>query len=145
MLNIIHSNPLSLVPQEIRAQGPIAEAAFKEAMEKGSVPVYRGRIMLLGQDRAGKTSLKKFLLGITVKPEEESTVGVEVEQTKFEIEIDHVKEWQCTEQKKPHLSEFRGDIAKITAEHIKALEGKSQETIDPFKIEVFTYYNDFII
>ena len=76
MLNIIPSNPLSLVPQEIRAQGPIAEAAFKEAMEKGSVPVYRGRIMLLGQDRAGKTSLKKFLLGISFDPEEESTIGI---------------------------------------------------------------------
>ena len=143
MLNIIHSYPLSLVPQEIRAQGPIAEAAFKEAMEKGSVPVYRGRIMLLGQDRAGKTSLKKFLLGISFDPEEESTIGIE--PTKFEVEIDQVKEWQCTGQKKLDLSECREDIAKITAEHIKALEGKSQEAIDPFKIEVFTYYNDFII
>ena len=137
MLNLIHSNPLSLVPQEIRAQGLKAEAAFKEAMEKGSVPVYRGRIMLLGQDRAGKTSLKNFLLGIPFDPEEDSTVGVEVE-------IDQVKEWQRTDKKKLDLSAIE-DIAKITAENVKALEGKSQETIDPFKIEVFTYYNDFII
>jgi len=150
MLNIIHSNLLSLVPQEIRAQGPIAEAAFNDAMEKGSVPVYRGRIMLLGQDRAGKTSLKKFLLGITFDPEEESTVGVKVEPTKFEVEIDHVKEWQCTEQKKLDLSEFREDIAKLTAERMKelSLEDNDQETTDsmdlkqeindPFMIEVFT-------
>jgi len=150
MLNIIHSNPLSLVPQEIRARGPIAEASFKEAMEKGSVPVYRGRIMLLGQDRAGKTSLKKFLLGITFDPDEESTVGVKVEPTKFEVEIDHVKEWQCTEQKKLDLSEFRKDIAKLTAERMKELtvEDSDQQTIDsmdleqeindPFMIEVFT-------
>ena len=141
---LCYSNPLSLAPQEIRAQGPIAEAAFKEAMEKGSVPVYRGRIMLIGQDRAGKTSLKNFLLGIPFEPEEDSTVGVEVELTKFEVEIDQVKEWQRTEQKKLDLSSIE-DIAKITAENVKALEGKSQETIDPFKIEVFTYYNDFII
>lgn len=145
MLNIMHSNPLSLVPQEIRAQGPIAEAAFKEAMEKGSVPVYRGRIMLLGQDGAGKTNLKKFLLGIPFEPEEDSTVGVEVEPTKFEVEIDQVKEWQrCTDKKKLDLSAIE-DIAKMTAENVKAMVGKSQEAIDPFKIEVFTYYSDFII
>ena len=163
LLNFKHFIPLSLVPQEIRAQGARAEAAFTEAMEKGSVEVYRGRIMLLGQDRAGKTSLKKFLLGIPFDPEEESTVGVKVEQTKFVVEIDQVKNWQCTDQKKLDLSEFREDIAKITAEHLKALEGRNQENIDSIKleqeiddlsglhgvivlpkIEVFTRYNDFI-
>ena len=153
-----------LVPQEIRAQGPRAEAAFKEAMEKGSVPVYCGRIMLLGQDRAGKTSLKKFLLGIPFDPEEESTVGVEVERTKFEVEIDQVKNWLFTDQKELDLHESREDIAKITAERMKALDAKNQEVIysmeleqelnDPSRLhdvivlpktEVFTYYNDFII
>ena len=123
-------------------------------MEKGSVSVYRGRVMLLGQDRAGKTSLKKFLLGLPFDPKEESTKGVKVETTKFKVENDQVKDWQCTDQKKTVLSEFREDIAKITAERMKAMEGKSQETIDsmdleqeindPFKVEVFTYYNDSI-
>ena len=102
-------------------------------MEKGSVEVYRGRIMLIGQDRAGKTSLKKFLLGIPFDPEEESTVGIKVDLTKFEVEIDQVKNWQFTDQKKLDLSEYRGDIAKITAEHIK-------EGITLPKIEVFTMY-----
>jgi len=144
MLNIQHSNLLSLVPQEIRALGPIAEAAFNDAMEKGSVPVYRGRIMLLGQDRAGKTSLKKFLLGIPFDPEEESTVGIE--PTKFEVEIEQVKEWQCTEQKRLDLSEFREDIAKLTAERMKelSLEDNDQETVDSMdlKQEVSDPYYD---
>ena len=61
MLNVL-INLHSLVPQEIQAQGHRAEAAFKEAIEKGSVEVYRGRIMLIGQDRAGKTSLRNFFL-----------------------------------------------------------------------------------
>jgi len=146
MLNIIHFIPLSLVPQEIRAQGPRTEAAFKEAIEKG--------IMLLGQDRAGKTSLKKFPLGIPFDPEEENTVGVKLEATKFEVEVDQVKNWQCTDQKKLDLSVFREDIAKITAEHMKAMEGRKQVINDPSRlhdvivlptIEVFTYHNDFII
>ena len=68
----MYSNPLSLVPQEIGALGPIAEAAFKEVIE--IVPDYRGPIMLLGEDRAGKTSLKKFRRAITFDPDEESTV-----------------------------------------------------------------------
>ena len=135
MLNIILITPHSLVPQEIQAQGQRAEAAFKEAMEKGSVEVYRGRIMLIGQDRAGKTSLKKFLLGIPFDPEEESTVGIEVDPTKFEVEIDQVKSWQCTNHKKLDLSEYREDIAMMTAEHMKALEGKSQETTDSMDLE----------
>ena len=135
MLNMIHFNPHSLVPQEIQAQGLRAEAAFKEAMEKGSVEVYHGRIMLLGQDRAGKTSLKKFLLDIPFDPEEESTVGVNVEPTKFEVEIDQVKNWQCTDQKNLDLSEFHEDIAKITAKHMKAWEGKSQQTTDSMDLQ----------
>ena len=133
-------------------------------MEKGSVEVYRGRIMLIGQDRAGKTSLKKLLLGIPFDPEEESTVGIEVHPSKFEVEIDQVKNWQFTDHKKLDLSEYLEDIARITAEHMKALEGESQETTDnmdleqelngPFRLhdaivlpktEVFTYDNDFIL
>ena len=91
--------------------------------------------MLIGQDRAGKTSLKKFLLGIPFDPEEESTVGIKVDPTKLEVEVDQVKNWQFTEHKKLDLSEYGEDIAKITAKHMKALP----------KIEVFTYDNDFIL
>ena len=141
-------NLLAPVPQEIQAQDHRAEAAFQKAMDKGSVEVYRGRIMLIGQDRAGKTSLKKFLLGIPFDPEEESSVGVKVEPTKFEVEIDQVKNWECTDRKKLALSEHREDIARITAEGMKDLE---QERNNPSrlhdvnvlpKIEVFTYHND---
>ena len=107
-------------------------------MEKGSVEVYRGRIMLIGQDRAGKTSLKKLLLGIPFDPEEESTVGIEVHPSKFEVEIDQVKNWQFTDHKKLDLSEYREDVAKITAERMNAIEG----SILP-KTEVFTYNIDF--
>ena len=137
-------NFYSLVPQEIQAQGHRAEAAFQKAMDEGSVEVYRGRIMLIGQDRAGKTSLKKFLLGIPFDEKEQSTVLVEVEPTK----IDQVKNWKCTHQKELDLSEHREDIAKITAEGMKDLE---QERDNPSrlqdvnvlpKIEVFTYHND---
>ena len=92
--------------------------------------VYRGRIMLLGQERAGKTNLKKFLLGIPFDPDEESTVGVTVDPSKCEVEIDQVKNWQCTDQKKLDMSDFKADIAKMIARDLKESEDKDQNTTD---------------
>ena len=92
------------VPAEIRARGPEAKRAFQKAMKSGKVKVYRGRIMLLGQDRAGKTSLKKSLLGLPFDPEEESTVGVEV---------DEVQNWMPSKRKKRERSEFEEELARL--------------------------------
>lgn len=41
--------------------------------------------MLIGQDRAGKTSLKKSLRGICFDPEEDSTDGIEVDPSLFNV------------------------------------------------------------
>ena len=158
---VIHFNTGSIVPPEIQAQGPRAQAAYQKALQGGSVQVYRARIMLLGQERAGKTSLKKFLLGIPFDPDEESTVGVTVDPSKCEVEIDQVKNWQCTKQKK-FESEFKEDIAEMIIDGMKESEDKDQNTIDDTDLEqvrftvqgtcqevlsfltteVFTYCND---
>ena len=84
-------------------------------MQKGRVKVYRGRVMILGQDRAGKTSLKKSLLGMPFDPEEESTIGVDVDPSKCKLEVDQVKNWEPTEAKKLDVSEFVEDIARLIA------------------------------
>ena len=49
------------VPSEIEAQGPRAKLAYKNALKTEKEKMYRARIMLIGQGRAGKTSLKKSL------------------------------------------------------------------------------------
>ena len=116
----------SSLPPEIRARGPAAERAFQKAMQNGKVKVYRGRIMLLGQDRAGKTSLKKSLLGMPFNPREESTVGVEVDPSKCEIEVDQVKNWEPTERKKLEVSEFVEDIARLIAKDLNETEAEEQ-------------------
>ena len=103
----------SSVPAEIRDRGPETERAFQKAMRTGKVKVYRGRIMLLGQDRAGKTSLKKSLLGFPFDPKEESTVGVEVDRAKCELEVDKVENWMPSKRKKREVSEFEEAIAKF--------------------------------
>ena len=107
-----------LVPREIKAQGPEAKRAYENALKTGKVKVYRARIMLIGQDRAGKTSLKKSFLGLPFNPEEDSTDGIEVDPSKFEVGIDQVKNWKVTD-KKLSVSQFALDLAKMVAKEIQ--------------------------
>ena len=103
----------SSVPAEIRGRGPEAERAFHKAMKTGKVKIYRGRIMLLGQDRAGKTSLKKSLLGLPFDPKEKSTIGIEVDRSECELEVDEVENWIPSKRKKRELSEFEEETGKF--------------------------------
>ena len=84
------------------------------ALRDGYVNVYRGRILLLGQDRAGKTSLKKYLIGLPFDPQEESTVGID--PSKFEIHADRIKNWSCNSENKTLLSEVSRGVARVVAE-----------------------------
>ena len=113
-MNIFHSFSAT-VPSEIQKHDPEVQRAFLRAMWSGEVQVYRGRIMFIGQDRAGKTSLKKSLLGIPFDPQEDSTVGIEVDPSKFEVDVDHAINWQPTEQKDLAVHGFEDDKAKKIA------------------------------
>ena len=80
--------------------------------------VYRGRIILVGQDRAGKTSLKKTLLGLPFDYQEQSTDGIEIEPSKFEIEVEQIKNWTPSCANTSSLSEcleYTTGIAKLLA------------------------------
>ena len=109
----------SSVPAEIRGRGPEAERAFQKAMKSGKVEVYRGRIMLLGQEGAGKTSLKKSLLGLPFDPKEESTVGVEVDRSRCELEVDGVQNWMPSKRKKGEMSEFEEELARLIVKDLR--------------------------
>ena len=50
-------------PPEILARGPRARQAYAEAAQAGTKKLLRTRLMLVGQERVGKTSLKKTLTG----------------------------------------------------------------------------------
>ena len=134
-MNFIYFNLGSLVPPEIQAQGHRAEVAYHNALQNGSVQVNRGRVMLLGHAGAGKTSLKKYLLGIPFDPGEESTVGVEVDISKCELEVDQVKNWQCTEKKKLDLCDFTEGIAKMIATDLKESVDEEHITNDDVNLE----------
>jgi len=91
------------------------------------VKVYRGRIMLLGQDRAGKTSLRKSLLGLPFDPEQESTVGVEV---------DEVKNWML--RKKGEVSELKDEIVRFIVRYLNKPEADDNDSTYPNVEEVKT-------
>ena len=109
------------VPNEIKARGPEAQRAYLTALRNGKVKVYRGRIMLIGQDRAGKTSLKKNLLGLPFDPLEESTDGIEVNSSTFEYDVDHVRNWKGSDDKLG-VSHFVNDLAKMVAAKLQKEE-----------------------
>jgi len=73
------------VPPEILARGPLALEAYNNALAEGKTCVKRVPLMLIGQDRSGKTSLKKSLKGIDFDPDEDSTVGIDVDRYHFKV------------------------------------------------------------
>ena len=81
--------------------------------------MYRGRVMLIGQNRAGKTSLKKSLLGMTFDPGEPSTEGIEVDPSRFELDVDRVMNWQLVKNEK-FTSEFADDIARLVVGELRS-------------------------
>ena len=126
------------MPSEIKDRGPEAKRAYENALRNGKVKVYRGRIMLIGQDRAGKTSLKKNLLGLPFDPQEQSTDGIEVDPSKFKYDIDQVKNWKRTDGKlQVGVSHFVDDLAKMVAGKLKEEEtSKAQKAKDDDKHQV---------
>ena len=74
--------------------------------------------MLIGQDRAGKTSLRKSFLGLPFDPAEESTDGVEVDPSKLEVDTDLVKNWKRTDEKL-EVSHFAADLARMVARELQ--------------------------
>ena len=74
--------------------------------------------MLIGQDRAGKTSLKKSLIGLPFNPKEKSTDGIEVDRSKFQLDVDQVRNWQPIDDRKQGLLGCSKDVAQVVVEKI---------------------------
>ena len=73
------------VPPEISARGPLAFEVYNNALAEGQACVKRVPLMIVGQDRSGKTSVKKSLKGICFNPDEDSTLGIEVDRYDFKV------------------------------------------------------------
>ena len=86
------------VPLEIRVRGRLALRAYKKALSEGRTCIKRVPIMLIGQDRAGKTSLAKSLKGERFNPEEDSTVGIQVDPSYVKVSTEKWKLGEKEEQ-----------------------------------------------
>ena len=112
---------LPLAPKEIQARGRKAILAYENALKTGKVKVYRARIMLIGQDRAGKTSMKSSFLGLPFDSEKQSTDGIEIDLSRFEIDVDQVKSWKRTDDNLG-VSQFALTLAEMVAEKLEQEE-----------------------
>ena len=72
--------------------------------------------MLIGQDRAGKTSLKKSLIGLPFNPKEKSTDGIEVDPSKFQLNVGEVRNWKPIDERKQGLLGCSIDVAQVMVE-----------------------------
>ena len=65
-----------MIPEYVRARGDKALEAYNRALEAGWTYDKRVKVLLVGQDRVGKTSLSKNIRGEPFDESEPSTEGV---------------------------------------------------------------------
>ena len=132
------------VPYEIRARGSAAELAYSYALLEGKVEVCRARLLIIGQDRAGKTSLKKSLIGLPFNPEEPSTEVLEMNSSKLEVNIEQVVEWKAisddTKVEQVRLQDLR--VARLVAETMMQKKENNEGQISPGKEKEMDYEID---
>ncbi|XP_074628499.1 uncharacterized protein LOC141886257 isoform X4 [Acropora palmata] len=112
-------------PAEISLRGPRALKAYYKALEEGKTRVRRIPLMLIGQARSGKTSLKKSLMGIPFNPHEGSTVGIDVDPSYFKVSTETWKigeEDQATNKETKRYFEYN-----LTRQILKILEHDTEE------------------
>ena len=84
----INENPLEAPPVEIVRQGNQAILNyFKELDKRGTDYLYEAKVLIVGQPRAGKTSLRYKLFDSSSElPEEDKTTrGIDIERLQFDV------------------------------------------------------------
>ena len=107
------------VPVEILRRGPDALRAYRKALEHGKTHDRRVPVMIVGQDRSGKTSLKKSLKGDKFDPDEDSTDGIEVDPTVFRATTDVWRVKQCGETLKDEQPTLSRKISNAYAREMR--------------------------
>ena len=127
-------NPSFAIEERARSEkvkSEKARQAYEDQMER-KVNVFRGRIILVGQDRAGKTSLRKSLLGQKFDPKEISTVGVAEVVSAVVPKDKEQSTWEKAEKDDTLNSRVNRELARNVVEQMKKDEPLEKET-DPEK------------
>ena len=96
--------------------------AYKEALAEGSSGVLRVPIMIIGQYRSGKTSLRKSLRGQKFDPKEVSTDGIEKDPSHFSLSKEI---WNIGQKDQEPETDFALDC--ISREVASRLRNKEQQ------------------
>ena len=76
-----------IAPCHVLARGEKAIAAYQRALEEGEIIDRRVKVMLIGQDRAGKTNVGHALKGEKFNPKESSTDGVQMHEVLKDVGV----------------------------------------------------------
>ncbi|XP_077976934.1 uncharacterized protein LOC144432566 [Glandiceps talaboti] len=79
------------IPREIHLRGPEVVKVYEKALEEGKMKVYRARVMFVGQQGVGKTSLARCLRGESFQFDEPSTNGIETDPSTCVIDVNNWK------------------------------------------------------
>ena len=87
--------------------------------------------MLIGQDRSGKTSLKKSLQGLRFNPEENSTDGIDVDLSHFKVTTEIWKAGKRNQEgdKEEMAISFEHRVARVVFENLREQELTSEAKI----------------
>ena len=100
---------------EILAQGHSAGEAYNRALIDGKAYIKRVPVMLIGQDRTGKTSLKRSLKGEAFNAKERSTDGIETDPSYFRISTEI---WRTGKKNEDTDSESKFLFEHYAAQHV---------------------------
>ena len=93
--------------------------AYNKALAEGTTFDRRVPVMLIGRDRSGKTSLKKSLMGELFNPNEESTVGIDVDLSHFELSTEIWKIPEKDQEANSGMSiSYEHHVARAAVEHM---------------------------
>ncbi|XP_044173306.1 uncharacterized protein LOC114955872 [Acropora millepora] len=115
---------IHVTPPEINLRGPRALEAYNKALTEGKTRVKRIPIMLIGQERSGKTSLKKSLQGLQFNPDEDSTVGIDVDPSYFKVTTEIWKTGKKDQAAniKDMAGSYEHHVARVVFENLREQE-----------------------
>ena len=106
-----------VIPIEIVKRGPEVVKKYKQALREGKVKIPRCGLLFLGQERKGKTSLYKLLVGKDFDLNQDSTQGIDnnevdtVDSREITIEwCEKSKDDQVKERERLHASAIIREI-----------------------------------
>ena len=76
-----------IAPYYVLARGEKPIAAYQRALEEGEILDRRVKVMLIGQDRTGKTNVGHALKGEKFDPNESSTDGVQMHEVLKDVGV----------------------------------------------------------